>query len=230
MSFVTKQQCLKQPDTHFVISGFTDSTNKALGRCLCPIGKQFDYENSKTCVTPSREPKLVEYWPLPLNNYSLEKSCRNGYESVSVDGIKACLGTKCPSNETLTRVNGIPRCVADGNKNDITYGYLQTNPCSRISSPIDLLDQDTIFLRKNGGYLTYFPEKCPNAPGVLPPTGDEYSISPIRYANVPSTITEPEPKKRFEWTEDERLWVVLSAVGFLILLWLVVLFQWIYRG
>lgn len=242
MSFVTKKQCLKQPDTHFVISGYQDvATKEALGRCLCPIGKQFDYTNTKQCITPSIEPQIVERWPLPLNNYSLEPECRQGFESVSVNGVNACAAMTCPSDESLVRVNGIPRCVANGSKNDITYGYLQTTPCMRISAPVDLVDSEEIRMRNYGGYYTFFPDKCPNAPKPLPMIGDTTpEIWPCPFKELPqpeldlpnkivSSSEEESPRRAFEWTTDRQVVIIVSAVGFLILLWLFVLLQWLRR-
>lgn len=235
MSFVTKQQCLKQPDTHFVISGYQDVASKeAVGSCLCPIGKKFDYENTQTCMTPSIEPSIAERWPLPLNNYSLETECRPGFEAVSVDDVNACVATTCPSGESLVTVNGIPRCVARGSKNDITYGYLKTTPCSRISAPLEIADQEEIRKRKYGGYYTFFPGKCQNPPSPMPIQNSTPEIWPIKYKDtkptpaVMSAASEAPKATSFtsNWSDDQTIVVFVGAVGFLILLWLIVLMKW----
>ncbi len=231
MSFVTKQQCLRQPDTHFVISGYQDSASKdALGRCLCPIGMQFDYD-SKRCIVPAREPEIVQKWPLPLNNYSLEESCRFGFEPKTVDGVNVCVATRCPAGETLTSVRGVPRCIADGSYNDITYGYLQTKPCSRVSAPLDLLNADELMMRQQGGYLTYFPDKCPNAPKPLPQVGETPEIWPIKHPEkIPVLMDAMGPSEESWWaklSQDQRVLLITGSVGVLILIWLIVLLQWL---
>lgn len=244
MGLITKKQCLKNSDTQFVISGFTNGYGDALGYCLCPFGSNFDYDYTKSCVS-SKETIITNQWPVPIANYSLETTCRTDYEEHIVDGLTTCLSTKCPSGEELIRVNSLPRCKDNDTslsahlRQDMTYGYLRTNPCKRISAPSEDYDANEIWMRKNDGYLTYFPDKCPLAdqPGILPKSVDVYNVEPIKYETpsvdnstvIDTKITVKDRDNDGPLTMNEKTLIVMVAVVFLILMWIFIIIKWLYQ-
>ncbi len=234
MTLITRSECLKQPDTHFVPSGFTQPvSNKAYGYCLCPVGKEFDYDKTKKCFTPKFESTRGS-WPVPINNFEADPECKSGFDEVVVDGQPVCIAKSCPNGRSPTIVNGIPTCI---DKSSIVYGYLLTNPCNRITSPtVTLPSVDEVETE------TYFTKRCPLA-RRQPPISDEivnsYKINSPLVPNspTPKPITQDKTPKltpqQLAKLENARIQRerIISAIGIviLLLLWFAVIYMWIGR-
>lgn len=238
MSLITRSDCLKQPDTHFVISGYTQPiTGKALGYCLCPIGKEFDYDGTKSCVVASVEPDVRAQWPVPITNFETDASCKNGYDKVILNGQSVCVSSTCPNGSKPINMNGVSTCVDTLDSSSVVYGYLLTDPCNRITAPV-IPAQSTIM--DDEQKQTFFADRCPidRRPKPIP---DEL-LNPYQIKS-PYDNTAVEVQKIDEQTpainqtkpvintkvQDSRQKILVSTIGIciLILLWIATIYMWL---